>query len=357
MRLRWIALAGAIAAFVGFFLVFLPIIQNPILWGVPTTVPAPAYVPFGLVLFFVGSAIMFYCLFVFTWRSRNTHPSRGATSMAIYKLSYKPALAGVLAFLAVRVATHIIFPNPPSPIKLGPLLDTGTLFLCAIVSFSVSYYLIRYYDRLPFTNPIMKSIILSTLALVILGALSALAAGNSFYFMVYLFYGAADFTATGVVVGFVYARTYGPQSPVALVVSQAKKKRTWMYYLPILAVVGLVVVYGFYQDSLQPVSFKVSDIHFNVTYGSIQVVANVTNTSGPSIIQVDAAIDGVDAGVCGYGINTNRTMNCRFQIIPLPTCSQLPPTGNHTLTLSPYFGNGKMPTNSYSFTTAQLGCS
>lgn len=356
MRLRWIALMGATLAFLGFFLVFLPIFQNPILWGVPTTVPAPAYVPFGLVLFFVGSAVLLYSLFAFTWRSRNSHPSRGDISLAVYKMSYKPATFGVVAFVLARVATHLLVPNPAG-FRTSPLIDFGSAFLGAIIAFSISWYLIRYYNRIPLDGPILKSIVLSILALVILGGLSTLASqGNAFYFAVYLVYEAATFIVTGVSIGFAYGRIYGPQSPAALVESQARQRRKWLYYAPVLLVIGLVVVYGFYQDSLQPVSFRVTDIHFRVSNGSIQVFANVTNTSGESIIQVNAAIDGVDAGVCGYEINANQTMSCGFQIIPLPTCSQISPANNHTLILSPYFGNGKMPTDSYSFTSAQIGC-
>lgn len=356
MHLRWVALAGAVLAVLGFFLVFLPIIQNPILWGVPTTAPAPAYVVLGLPLSFIGMAVLLYSLFAFTWRKRGSRPSRGDVSLAVYKMSYKPAIAGFAAFVLARVATHLLVPNPAG-FHTSPLIDIGTVFLGAIVAFSIAWYLIRYYDRIPLDGPILKSVVLSALALVILDGLSTLASqGNAFYFAVYLVYEAATFAATGVAIGFAYGRLFGLQSPAALIESQAKHRRKWLYYAPVLVVIGLVAVYSFYQDSQQPVSFRVADIHFKVNNGSIQVFANVTNTSGESIVQVNAAIDGVDAGVCGYGINANQTMACSFQIIPLATCSQLPQAANHTLTLSPYFGNGKMPTNSYSFTSAQIGC-
>ena len=357
MSLRWVALVGAIIAVVGFFLVFLPIFQNPALWSVPTTAPAPFYELPGFLLFILGQVILLYCLFVFMWRRRNAHPSRGAISLAIYKMSYKPAIAGVIVFLLARAATRVILPIPPSPIKLAPLLDIGTVILSIIACLAVAYYLVRYYDRIPFTNPILKSIVASTVALVILAVFATIASGNPFYFMVYILYEAATFTATGAAIGFAYKRFFGAQSPAALVTTQVILKRKWLYYVLVIAIIALLVIFGQYQYSLQPVSFRASDIHFRVSNGSVQVLANITNTSGPSIIQVDAAIDGLDAGVCGYGINTNQTMACGFQIIPLLSCSQLPQTNNHTLALSPYFGNGRMPTETYSFTNAQLGCS
>jgi hypothetical protein len=68
----------------------------------------------------------------------------------------------------------------------------------------------------------------------------------------------------------------------------------------VIAVIALIVVYGFYQQSLQPLSFEVSGIHFADNGGNIEAIANVTDTSGPSIIQANAAVGGSDAGACGY---------------------------------------------------------
>jgi hypothetical protein len=348
-------LVGAAAAVLGFTLVFLPIFENPILWGVPTTAPSPYYATFGLFLFAIGLVVLLISLTAFMWRSNRLQVNRAKT-IAVYKMSYKLVLAGALTYVLTRAAVHLVSPSPPPPFKLGPLLDPSLIIPSLIVGYAVAYSLVRYYDRIPFSDPIAKSVVLSTVALLIIASLETLAAGgNAYYFMVYVLYEAAAFTATGLVIGFGFLRIYGKQSPPVIEMT-LRQKKTWPYYLALFGVIILFVVYTQYQDSLQPVSFRVSGIHFNVSSGSIQVFANVTNTSGESIIQVDAAIDGVDAGVCGYGINNNQTMVCGFQIIPLPTCSQISPAGNHTLTLSPYFGNGKMPTNSYSFTSAQIGC-
>lgn len=355
MSLRWTAVIGAVAAALGFFLVFLPILENPVLWGTPTTAPAPDYVILGLFLFIIGSVILLYSFAAFVWRSKRMQLNRAKT-IAVHKMSYKLVLAGALAFLLSRALVNLVFPNPPPPFKLGPLFDVSLIIPSLIVGYAVAYSLVRYYDRIPFESPIAKSVVLSTIALLIIAVLGTLAAGgNGLYFMVYVLYEAAIFTATGLVIGFGFVRIYGRQSPPVMEMT-LKQKRTWPYYLAIFGIIILFVVYIQYQDSLQPVSFRVSGIHFKVSSGSIQVFANVTNTSGETIIQVNAAIDGVNAGVCGYGINTNQTMACSFQIIPLPTCSQISQTDNHTLTLSPYFGNGKMPTNSYTFTSAQVGC-
>ncbi|HEV2137216.1 MAG TPA: hypothetical protein VGR53_00065 [Nitrososphaerales archaeon] len=355
MSVRWVALAGAIATVLGFLLVFLPIFQNPALWGTPTTVPAPDYELFGLFLFIVGSVALLSSFAAFLWRSGRMRTNRAKT-IAVYKMSYKLVLAGALAYALARAAIHLAFPNPPPPFKLGPLFDVSLTFPSLIVGYVVAYSLVRYYDRIPFSNPIAKSVALSTIALLIFAVLSTLVArGNSFYFMVYIVYEAAIYTATGLVVGLGFVRIYGRQSPPVAEVTRGLK-RTWPYYLAIFGITILFVVYTQYQDSLQPVSFKVSGIHFSVNNRAVQLNANVTNTSKPSIIQVDAAIDGLDFGVCGYGIDANQTKVCDFQIIPLLSCSQIPQIANHTLTLSPYFENGRKPTNTYQIANAQLGC-
>jgi hypothetical protein len=231
------------------------------------------------------------------------------------------------------------------------------LVLSAIVGFAVAYDLVRYNDGIPFKSPIAKSVVLSTVALVVVGALSTLVSqGGAFYFSVYVLYEAAAFTASGIIIGLVYARAYGEQSPPLPEVGQPLQRRWWMYSVVIFAIVILITASLFYQSSVEPVSFTASDIHFEADNGTVQVIANVTNTSGPSLIQVDAAIDGFDDGVCGYGINTNRTIVCSFMLIPLLPCSQLSPANYHTLTLSAYFANTRTLAESYNITSAQLGC-
>jgi hypothetical protein len=272
-------------------------------------------------------------------------------------MSYKLGLVGALAYLLARTAMHLAFPNPPPPFKLGPLFDVSLIIPSLYVGYAVAYSLVRYYDKIPFSNPIAKSTVLSTIALLIVAVLSTLVAGgNGFYFMGYILYEAAIYSATGLVIGLGFVRIYGRQSPPIVEMTRSLK-RTWPYYIAIFGIIILFVVYIQYQDSLQPVSFRASGIHFNVNNGTVQLIANVTNTSNPSIIQVDAAVDGLNLGVCGYGINANQTKVCNFQIIPLLSCSQVPQTANHTLILSPYFENGKKPTNSYPITNTQLGCS
>jgi hypothetical protein len=176
-------------------------------------------------------------------------------------------------------------------------------------------------------------------------------------FAVYVLYEAATFTACGLIIGLVYVRTYGKQSPPVLGAGLPMPKRTWLYYLAFLGVVVLLVVGGMYQNSLQPVSFTARGIHFETGDGTVQVIANITNTSTPSLIQMNAAIDGLNDGSCGYSIGEGQTMVCNLQLIPLLSCAQIPRVENHTLTLWAYFSNTRTLTKSYPITSVQLGCS
>jgi hypothetical protein len=117
-------------------------------------------------------------------------------------------------------------------------------------------------------------------------------------------------------------------------------------YLIVIALIvaGLAFpIYGYYQRSNEPVSFIANNIHFT-NNGTIEIQANITNLSVPALIQVDAAIDGSDNGICDYDIATNQTMMYMFTNPnpgPLVSCAQLPEVPNHTLTLNAIFGNGK----------------
>lgn len=118
--------------------------------------------------------------------------------------------------------------------------------------------------------------------------------------------------------------------------------------------------YTLRERSLILVSFAASDIRFANDNGTIQIQANITNLSNPSLIQVDAAIDGMNDGVCGYAINTNQTKTCTFANPnpgPLLSCTQIS-QDNNTLTLNGFFGNGDGLIVSFSnpYTRAQLGC-
>ena len=360
--LRRVALFGAVLTVVGFLLVFLPIFQNPSLWSTPSRAPAPAYALLGLVLFPVGIAVLLYSLFVFMRRNKGLE-ARRTKSLGVYKMAYKPAIAGAIAFWLAGTATRLILPSPPG-LSPSPWFSVGRLFWSIIVGGSVSYYLIWYFDKIPSKNPIIKSVILSSLALIMIDGLVMLfyLSNPLNFFLLFVSYEAATFIVAGVVIGFVHVKLYGSQSPFSgetlgwLEKHPITKRERWYYYLGVTALIALSVISSQYQESLKPASFTASGIHFVTNNGTIEVVASITNPSQPSLIQVNAAVDGLDDGVCGYGIKTNQTMVCNFSIEPLLSCNQLPESQNHTLTLNAYFSNTKTVINMYSITRTQLGC-
>jgi hypothetical protein len=82
-----------------------------------------------------------------------------------------------------------------------------------IIGFCVSYILLRYFDRIPSKNPILKSGILSFIALIIAVILidlpqSFFGRSNSsaamYYFLIGVILNAARFLLLGIVIGFLY---------------------------------------------------------------------------------------------------------------------------------------------------------
>ena len=86
-----------------------------------------------------------------------------------------------------------------------------------IIGFFVSYFLLRFFDKIPTKNPILKSGILSFIALVIAIILidvprSYLLLGPSDALHVFLIGAVGNiprFLILGIVIGYVYKRLYG----------------------------------------------------------------------------------------------------------------------------------------------------
>ena len=89
----------------------------------------------------------------------------------------------------------------------------GSLLIGLIVGYCVSYILIRYFDAIPSKNPILKSGIISFIALIIAIILidvpqSFFGMSNSFdalyYFLIGVMFNAARFLLLGIVIGYLY---------------------------------------------------------------------------------------------------------------------------------------------------------
>ena len=84
-----------------------------------------------------------------------------------------------------------------------------------VLSFGVSYFLVRFYDRIPNQSPVLKSMLLSLTALVAVTALVEVPAKFLApthdawrYFLIAALFNVIRIAALGVVIGLLYGRLY-----------------------------------------------------------------------------------------------------------------------------------------------------
>ena len=90
-----------------------------------------------------------------------------------------------------------------------------------IIGFCVSYSLLRFFDKIPTKNPILKSVIISLIALVIMTILNLVP--QSFlgqrdvlhYFLIGIMLDTPRFLFLGIVIGYLYRRLYKGSDPSA----------------------------------------------------------------------------------------------------------------------------------------------
>ena len=85
-----------------------------------------------------------------------------------------------------------------------------------VLGFGVSYFLLRFYDRLPTQSPVLKSLLLSLTALVAVTALVEVLAKFLTpthdawrYFLIAALFNVIRISTLGVVIGLLYGRLYG----------------------------------------------------------------------------------------------------------------------------------------------------
>ena len=90
-----------------------------------------------------------------------------------------------------------------------------------MIGFCVSYSLLRFFDKIPIKDPILKSVIISLIALVIMTILNLVP--QSFlgqrdvlhYFLIGIMLDAPRFLFLGIVIGYLYKRLYKESDPSA----------------------------------------------------------------------------------------------------------------------------------------------
>jgi len=137
----------------------------------------------------------------------------------LYKMVLKLGIVGGLAFWV----TNFAISRTPIAAEYRAALSISYLPMLLesllgglIFGFCVSYFLIRFFDRIPPKNPILKSVILSPIALFIATILIEVpsrfltpTSGALHYFLIGASFNMVRILALGIVIGYFYKRLYG----------------------------------------------------------------------------------------------------------------------------------------------------
>ena len=147
-----------------------------------------------------------------------TDRTKRQKSHEFYKKLIKLTVAGGLAFWVVDLAMSLspisaeymaAFSISSLPLALVTAFIGGLVIACF-----VSYFLLRFFNKIPTKNPILKSVILSFVAIVVIELLSTF--GNPSNAYVYLLVDTVmnipRILALGIVIGYLYKKLYGSES-------------------------------------------------------------------------------------------------------------------------------------------------
>jgi hypothetical protein len=87
-----------------------------------------------------------------------------------------------------------------------------------VIGFGVSFFLVRFFGKIPTKNPVLKSVILSTIALIFFTVLLEVPAkflttmsDPLHYFLIRLLFNVLRILALGIVIGYLYNGLYGSE--------------------------------------------------------------------------------------------------------------------------------------------------
>ena len=140
-----------------------------------------------------------------------------AGSTILSKKVFKLTIAGGLVFWATTIATSLLpiaaeYRAAHSNWSMQTVWVTS-LLMGMIIGYGVSYFLLRYFDKIPSKNPILKSVMISSIALIIAVIVidvpqSFFGMRNSFdalyYFLIGVLFNIARFLFLGIVIGYLY---------------------------------------------------------------------------------------------------------------------------------------------------------
>ena len=139
-----------------------------------------------------------------------------AQSKDIWRKIVVLAVVGGLAFWAATIAISLL-PIAAEYRSAFSKANIQTVWVASlpaglIIGCCVSYFLLRFFDKIPTKNPILKSVIISLIALVIMTILNLVP--HSFlgqrdalhYFLIGIMLDAPRFLFLGIVIGYLYRR-------------------------------------------------------------------------------------------------------------------------------------------------------
>jgi hypothetical protein len=141
---------------------------------------------------------------------------KGGSTILSKKL-FKLTIGGGVAFWTFTVAFSLLPMMAEFRAALSISYISGAivepLLGGMIISFCLSYFLLRFFDKIPTKNPILKSVILSFVALGIVFILLGVAASRTsdalHVFLIGVMLNIPRFLFFGIVIGYLYKRLYG----------------------------------------------------------------------------------------------------------------------------------------------------
>jgi hypothetical protein len=140
-----------------------------------------------------------------------------AKSNGIWRKVVILATVGGLAFWAISIATSLlpITADYRAARWSAKTVWFGSLPAGMIIGFFVSFFLLRFFDKIPTKNPILKSVILSFIALIIgtilLEAPASFRMSDALYYFLFgTMLNLPRFLFVGIVIGYLYNRLYRP---------------------------------------------------------------------------------------------------------------------------------------------------
>jgi hypothetical protein len=146
-----------------------------------------------------------------------------AKSKDIWKKLVVLAVVGGLTFWAISIITSLIPFTADYRVARwsAETVWVGSLPAGLVIGFLVSFFLVRFFGKIPTKNPIQKSVILSIIALfigtILLEAPASFGTSDPLYYFLFgTMLNVPRFLFVGLVVGYLYKRLYKVVNPAVV---------------------------------------------------------------------------------------------------------------------------------------------